>query len=267
MTDQQSSETQAHPPSLSDVGKQDSNPNGIPSLAGVQRAMEDQQIPTTTSREEDTTPPTDTTRDGDQGDSTPIGRESTQLSDAELSALKENAAAFEALQQHPEILSEAVQRIRAKYGETDIEGETPSQDGSGEQLSPAFKERLDTLEQAITMLASRLVTSEMASKEPQWESLEPQVHKLMNEIPGLTLQQAVRFAKAEANKTQGGQQGTAPALETAEGHGAAPRVGELSYSDEFNTAANNVKKLKSSRDAADLAMREALRLAQIKQQS
>jgi hypothetical protein len=261
---EQNSETQA--PSLSDVGKQDSNPNGMPSLSDVQSAMEAQQIniPTNSEEEPSAAP---TSGDGADRDSTPIGQNSTQLSEAELSALKESASAFEALQQHPEILSEAVQKIRAKYGEPVEDDGSPEGDAT-QQLSPAFQKRLDTLEQAITMLASRLVTSEMASKEPEWESLEPQVHKLMNEIPGLTLQQAVRFAKAEAGRVnQGGQQGEAPVLRTAEGHGAAPRVSEQSYTDEFTTAAKNIKKLKSSRDAADLAMREALRLAQIKQQS
>lgn len=241
------------PPSLSDVGTQDSNPEGLPSLQDVQNAMS-QSEPETPSEPEPSTP---TPTENSQEDPSPIG----QLSADELSELREQAEAFQALNEHPEILREAIQKMQAKFGQPPQEDDEP-QNGSPQQLPPEVVGRLDRMEQALSMLASRFVNNEFAQREPQWETLKPQVEKLMSEVPGLTIEQAVRFAKAEAGGHQGGQQGAAPTLQTTEAHGAVPRVGETSSEEEFKSAVKKISSLKSTSDAADFAIREAMRLNQ-----
>jgi len=186
-------------------------------------------------------------------------------------SLSERARAMEILEEHPDVLNEAVQKIRARHGLAPSEGEetqtqAPANQEGGENngMLSVPREEWRAMQSAVLGLTRQVAIGEHRATVPNWNDLAPEVQKLQRELPGVPLDKVVEIAKRIHGS---GGELKAPPLRTSEvSQGANSKSkGSEGLTDNFSNAQKKVMSQKTTRQAADTALAEALKLERLKE--
>ena len=171
----------------------------------------------------------------------------------------ERVRAMEVLEQHPDILDQAIAAIKGHQGEV----YKPSERGGEEENMS--EQRLNQLESAITMMANQMALQNASSGSAP-SSIQTEAQKIMAEVPGISVAQAVSFAKDRIAVRSPAGNGTPPVTTSERSGGVSNNSEESSYSDRMREAQQRIKAIKSPDEAADTAIAEAIKLEYMKKE-
>jgi len=182
----------------------------------------------------------------------------TEVTPEQMNNMLERARAMQVLESHPDILDRAIAEIKGHQGEV----YEPQKGGEENSMSDT---RLTNVENAIMKIANQLALQNATQAPDTPPDLQVEAQKILAEAPGLTVEQAVTFARDRISaRSPAGN--ASPPVQTSERSGGATNSEGSSISEAISEAQNKIKAISSPDKAADTAILEALRIEQMKEE-
>jgi len=186
------------------------------------------------------------------------------ISQDEYNNLLERAQAMQVLEGHPDVLDAAIEAIKGKQGE--LYKPAGNQEGKeeGDSVNEVYEKRMGNIESALAGIANHLALQNHASQHESPSDLQSEAQKILAEAPGLSVEQAVSFAKDRISARS--NNGSAPPVVTSERSGGASNPNGSSIEDVIKDAQQKIKGAKTPHEAADTAIAEAIRIEALREE-
>lgn len=262
MADETKSDLEANPGDTLTAEQKENLEKGYPlddTNDPISKALEDLNKDEPTAKEEPAQEDTPAQEESSGDITLPDG---TVVTTEQFNNFLERARAMEVLEQHPDVLDKAIEAIKGHQGEL----YQPSEK-DGEEGDTVSGQRIANLESAMVTLANQIALQNAAASPDAPSDLQSEAQKILSEAPGLSVEQAVAFAKDRISARSSAGKDAPPVTTSERSGGASNNNSEASsISEAIAEAQQKIKGAKSPDKAADTAIAEAIRIEAMKEE-